>query len=66
MTTNTKSYSRHETAIRQELERRGLKLTVHGKAWRLSGDNVDVLVADISNVTMEDLRPGPPGPPSRP
>lgn len=54
----TAIYTAKETKIRAEIARRGLRLEPSGpKGWHVSGHGVDLLVADLSNIALEELDP---------
>ena len=53
-------------AVREAAERRGLKVEPHGRsAWRIHGNGVEVIAADLAAVDMHELRPPKPGKPWR-
>ncbi|WP_287369024.1 hypothetical protein [Thauera sp.] len=43
--------------ILAECKRRGLTVTRTGKAWHISGNRVDVRVANLEDVSLEELNP---------
>lgn len=46
-----------EARVRELAERHGCRLLRHGKAWRVYGPQVDVLVADLQWLRDNDLTP---------
>lgn len=46
-----------EELIRAESARRGLTIERTGKAWRIFGFNVDIVVASLASVDLIDLDP---------
>lgn len=48
---------KRERAARELAERHGCRLLRHGKAWRVYGPQVDVLVADLQWLRDNDLTP---------
>lgn len=44
-------------AAMAEIQRRGLNLIQHGKAWRICGLNVDVIVSDLADLDHDHLLP---------
>lgn len=43
--------------VRKEIERRGLRCIQQGKAWRVFGIEVDLLVADLAALDVASLQP---------
>jgi hypothetical protein len=41
---------------RDEIEARGLRVTPHGRGFRVSGAGVDLFVVDLAAVRADDLR----------
>lgn len=48
---------RNEARVRRLCEGRGLKVHRFGKGWRILGERVDVLVADLGDLQAADLVP---------
>jgi hypothetical protein len=44
-------------AVMAEIQRRGLSLIQHGKAWRIYGLNVDIIVFDLAQLDPDSLQP---------
>ena len=44
-------------AVMAEIQRRGLSLIQHGKAWRIYGLNVDLIVCDLALLDPDSLQP---------
>ena len=47
----------HETAIRNECERRNIAVSKQGNGWKLQGAGVDLVTASWKHVRAEDLQP---------
>lgn len=43
--------------VRRQCDRRGLAIKPHGCAWRIVGDGVDMLVAELALLRDADLEP---------
>ena len=43
--------------IREECDRRGLRILPHGKLWRIEGPGVDILTTDLAALTVTELEP---------
>ncbi len=52
--------NRHEkqrNKMREECDRRGLRILPHGKLWRIEGPGVDILTTDLAALTVTELEP---------
>ncbi len=49
---------RRRANVRRECEKRGIKVEQLGKAWRLRGPGVNLVVSDLAEVRMVELRGG--------
>ena len=48
---------RQRAIVLAECQRRGITIQQQGKAWVLRGPGVDLLVADLASVTLDNLEP---------
>jgi len=49
---------RRRANVRRECEKRGIRVEPVGKAWRLRGPGVDLVVVDLAEVRTVELRGG--------
>lgn len=43
--------------IRQECDRRGLRIRPYGNAWWIEGLGVNIVAVDLASITVQDLTP---------
>jgi len=46
-----------ESEARAMIEQRGLRLDRRGRAWRITGTGIDLLLADLRHLHATDVRP---------
>ena len=52
------TYAQHKREeLRKEIERRGLRCVQQGKGWRVIGQGVDIVAADLAYIDASQLSP---------